>query len=176
MSGNNRYLSGKKYTTLAPVKGIVEIEAGDFVFLNNHAGALGTSSASSGFAADNYVYPFSMLSSTAPNAAECIIADGFLGVALESSPSGVTENITVAQGEVFRMYLNPVGNVTMGLIASACTQPSIGCSPHHVAVGNILAPGSTGYLGYVVKTESGATFVDVLIQGAFGPNGVVPQV
>ena len=52
MTAYNRYLSGEMNTVVAPVKGSVVIEAGDFLFINETGGALGLA-----IAADNYAYP-----------------------------------------------------------------------------------------------------------------------
>lgn len=92
---------------------------------------------------------------------------------MESSPSGVTENISVAKAGVFRYPLYRNGAVTVGALISAVSTLTAGTGVSKQAVFmSSTAPGSTAYLGYVVKTESGASFVDFQIRTAGGPNGL----
>jgi len=172
MAGNNKYLKGKQSTQLTPVKGNIVIEAGDLLFLNATAGSLGL-----GNAADNYAYPVSSLvpATGGTNTAKILTAN-FLGVSLESSPSGVTENITVAKGGVFRFPLHPsyIGSsVSVGTsISFVSNELAAGVSAAYV-MHIATNPGCTAYVGYCTKTESGATFVDVNIQTAYGPFGTI---
>ena len=173
MAGNNRYLKGKQSTQLTPVRGNIAIDAGDLLFLNATKGSLGA-----GKAEDSYAYPISSLA-PATGGTNCakILTANFLGVALESSPSGVTENITVAKSGVFRYPLHAAyqtGAVTIGAsISFVSNELSAGVSVQNVVSLNSGYHGSTAYVGYCIKTESAATYVDINIQTAYGPFGVI---
>jgi len=172
MAGNNRYLKGKQSTQLTPVKGNIVIDAGDLLFLNATGGSLGI-----GKAADSYAYHVSsLIPATGLTSAAIILYNNFLGVALESSPSGVTENITVAKSGVFRFPLHPsyIGSsVTIGTsISFVSNELAAGVSNPYVMHIN-TNPGCTAYIGYCVKTESAATYVDINIQTAYGPFGTI---
>jgi predicted RecA/RadA family phage recombinase len=163
-------LKGNAEEGLVAIHGNIVVEAGDLMFLNTTAGIV------YGVAADNYGYPFTSLTcTTAATAREYALISNFLGVAMESSPSGVTENITVTKSGVFRFPLVHKAGVTVGAlvsaVSSAATTSTSGVSDQHVAiVGDAQA--TTAYLGYVTKTQSGASYVDFQIRTAFGPAGV----
>ena len=178
MAAQNRHLRGDKEEVLASVKGSTVIEAGDFLFRNSIDGLVGTGVAGGAIAADNTVYPFDYAMNSASET--CTIVAGihtnFLGVAMESSPSGSTENISVATAGVFRypMYRNSA--VTIGSKISAVSTftaaSSAGVSPqsvYHIAT----TPGTTAYLGYITKTESGASYVEFRIRTAFGSGALI---
>lgn len=163
MSGTNRHLRGATNDILAPVHSYHTVYAGDFMVLNAVGGITGT-----GNSADNYAVPFTeakMAAASAENS-HYNLYTYFMGVAMEDSPSGVTENITIAQSGVFRYPVHSSfigGAVTIGaLISSVSNTQAAGASPQHVAHGTPAAGtiSSTAYLGYIVKTESGASFVD----------------
>jgi len=167
MAGQNRYLRDGTNTILAPVHGNVEINSGDLVFINSLNGLVGGEVIGNAIAADQYVYPFNKAVNAGSPAAgvQFGVYTYFAGVAMESSPAGVTENITVAVDGVFRYPLYALSAVTVGsLITSVSPYVStLGVSPQAVSIiGYGLA--TTAYLGYVVKTESGASFVDFEIR------------
>jgi len=166
MTAHNRYLRGDLETILADVHSYTVVEAGDFMFLADTDGDLG-----SGLSADNYAYPFDRARAvTAGTAINLTLSDGFLGVAMESSPSGVTEKITIATKGIFRYPMYKIFGVTVGQAISAPTPaagPASGVSNQGV-YNSASAPGSTAYLGYCVKTESGASFVDFQIRTLTG--------
>jgi hypothetical protein len=83
---------------------------------------------------------------------------------MDGSVSGVTEKITVATNGVFRYpMVGGTGGVTIGALVSA-TSPTTGSPPSVQTVCRInTSPGTTAYLGRIVKTQSGATYVDFQI-------------
>jgi len=176
MSGKNRYLKGDINPIIAPVHSYHTVEAGDFMVINKVAGMCGV-----GQTADNYAFPFSEVKTaggaggSGTLASQGFIYTYFLGVAMEDSPSGVTENITVATSGVFRhpLHSSLVGAVTIGALVSAVSNNlAAGVSPQVLCHGAAGAITSTAYLGYIMKTESGASFVDFQLRTAFGPGGV----
>jgi len=175
MSGKNRHLKGAMNPIIAPVHSYHVVEAGDFMLLNATAGAL-----VAGGSADNYAVPFSytLMAAASAEMSAHVRTTYFLGVAMEDSPSGVTENITIAQSGVFRypLHVTLVGaGVTIGSFVSAVSNTqAAGTSNQNVAVGSHAAGAidCTAYLGYIIKTESGATFVDFQLRTAYGPGGL----
>lgn len=175
MAAQNRHLRGDREEVLAPVHGNVVVEAGDLMFLNTVNGLVGAETVGGGIAADNYAYPFNKAvnAATALTGIQYAIYTNFLGVAMESSPSGTTENISVATNGVFRYPIYRNGAVTIGSLISAVSNQAsnVGVSSQTVYIA-ATAPGTTAYLGYIVKTESGASFVDFQIRTAFGSSGL----
>jgi hypothetical protein len=175
MAAQNRHLRGAREEVLADIHGNTVVEAGDFMFRNAVAGSVGSGTVGDGIAADNYAFPFNK----AINAASVLtgiqycIYSNFLGVAMESSKSGVTEKISIAKAGVFRYPLYGKSAVTVGALVSAVSAydsaQGVSAQCVHQAA---TAPGSTAYLGYIVKTESGASFVDFQIRTAFGSAGL----
>lgn len=165
MTAFNRLLRGNQNTILAAIRGNVVVEAGDFMVHNNTAGMISAGgTAADGLAADAYVYPFNMVEngSSSHTTIMNLVYTNFLGVALESSPSGVTEQITVAvDGVVQYPMVAGIGGVTVGALVSA-TSSATGTPPSAQLVSRVNDAtylGSTAYLGRIVKTESGASFV-----------------
>jgi len=170
MAAHNRHIRGEREEVLASIKGSTVVEAGDLMFLNNSDGVVGASSS-----ADNYAYPFSSAANSASVATGIIEAlyTQFLGVAMESSPSGTTENISIATDGVFKYPLYRIGAVTIGATVSSVSVLTSGTGvSDQVVFQSTTAPGSTALLGYIVKTESGASFVDFQIRTAFGSSGL----
>jgi len=175
----NRHLRGDIHPLIVGVRSTVVIAAGDLLFSNTTAGITPSFNTS----ADNLAYPLTdFMATTGGVFAAGIISKNFLGVAMQDSQSGVTEKITVATAGVFRFPLHTAhvpGGVTIGSKVSAVSREitagtGTGVSSGHVIM-NTSNPGSTCYLGYCVKTESGASFVDFQLRTAFGPGGVVGQ-
>ena len=159
MAGYNRHLKGKTNPQIVDVRGSSAVEAGDLMYRNT---------------VDNYAHPFNeLVTSTAGTARENTLYTNFLGVAMETSPSGVTEKITIATSGVFRFPLNIASAVTIGALVSACSVPGDSGSSAAVVTNNATASafGTTCYLGYIVKTESACTYVDFELRTAFGPGG-----
>ena len=175
MAGVNRHLREDTESILAPVHGNIEGEVGDLLLLNNVAGSVGFTS-STLLAADNYVFPFTYARGvTAASYQDNVLLQQFIGVAMTGSLLGVTNNIVVATEGVFRYPLNSLNSaVTEGAKVSACcpaiTTLLIGTGSSNQAVINHATQsgkGTTAYIGYCVKTESGASFVDFRIHTAF---------
>ena len=166
MAGYNRHLREDPEVIGARVRGNVEVECGDLMYWNPN---------------DYYAEPFTkVISATRGDTISGIIKLNFLGVALEGSPSGSTESIGVAPAGVMRFPLSHAPSaVTVGALVCAVSPAiggSAGVSDQYVSVTPPNASvfnGTTGYLGYVVKTESGASYVDFQMRSTFGPGGIV---
>jgi len=175
MAAHNRHLRGNREEVLVDVHGSTVVEAGDLMFRNAVDGSVGSGTVGDGIAADNYAYPFNKAinAASALTGIQYCIYTNFLGVAMESSKSGVTEKISVAKAGVFRYPLSRIGAVTVGSLISAVSSPSSATGVSNQAVFmSATYPGSTAYLGYIVKTESGASFVDFQIRTAFSSGGL----
>ncbi len=164
---HSRHVRGDTGDILMEIRGNVVVESGDMMFLNDTAGDLGAT-----WTADNRAYPFNWARGvTAGVSAWKTVHDGFLGVAMKASRSGTTEKIAIATKGVFRMDNSVNGAVTAGALVSAVTASGQGVPPQDVYTGvsaTMTAPASTAYLGYCVKTESGATAIDFEIRTIYG--------
>ena len=179
MAGRNRHIKGDINPIIAPVHSYHIVEAGDFMVLNSTSYY-----ADKGITADNYAVPFNEINGDTTNGGpqqNHWVYTKFLGVAMEDSPAGVTENITIATTGVFRYPMHSMispSAVTIGSKISAVS-PTLtggnGVSQQIVIHGTTGIRVSTAYLGYIVKTESGASFVDFAMYSAFGPGGLVSQ-
>ncbi len=162
MAGYNRHLREDSEVIGARVRGNVVVENGDLMYWNPN---------------DYYAEPFKkIVSATRGDTISGIITLGFLGVAVEGSPSGSTETIGIAQAGVMRFPLAHPGGTTVGSKVSAVSPAiggSAGVSDQHVSINAVTSTGTTGYLGYIVKTESGASYVDFQMRSLFGPGGIV---
>lgn len=162
MSGQNRHLKGDTNEMIMPVRGKTVIEAGDFVY--QHSGD------------SYYLLPVSKwkdISTT--GACGTDVALNFAGVALEGSPSGVTENVTVATAGIFRYPLAHKSAVTIGAIVTAVTnQAGSGSSNQYVENSEILTTGTTIRYGIIVKTQSATSFVDFMLMTKF--SGATAQI
>jgi len=167
MAAQNRYLRGDQNTILADVHSFTTIEAGDMLFVFSVDGDRGVN-----ITADNYVFPFTDIKPVSAGTNHGFTArNQFVGVAMESSPSGVTEKIAVATSGIFRypQILFKGSAVTIGALVSAgspAAGSAAGVSAQAVYTGTAY-PGSTAYLGHVVKTHSGATYIDFQINTMF---------
>ena len=175
MAGRNRHLKGDINPIIAPVHSYHTVEAGDFMVLSAVNRMIEDE-----ISADNYAAPFSAVKPDATHPVATLtnfLWTYFLGVAMEDSPAGVTENITIATTGVFRYPIHPIvapGAVTIGSKVSAVssTLTGNGVSAQTVIHGTDAARMCTAYLGYIVKTESGASFVDFALRTAYGPGGL----
>jgi len=171
MAAHNRHIRGKTNERLVPVRGNVVVEAGDFMYIDTVGGVRGTT-----IAVDRYADPFNLAvnSSSSQSSIMHEIYENFLGVAMESSPSGTTEDISIASSGIFSYPLsNATGSaVTVGALISAVSPSATGTAVSAQAVVNsITQPGSTAYLGYCIKTESGASYVDFQLITASSSRG-----
>lgn len=170
MAGQNRWIRGEREEYLADVHGNVTVEAGDFMFIDKDDGARGAS-----VTADNYAYPFNKAANGASLATGIIAAlyTQFAGVAMEGSPSGTTNKISIGTAGIYRYPLYRNGAVTVGATVSSVSVFTSGTGVSNQTVfQSTSAPGCTALLGYIVKTESGASFVDFQIRTAYGSGGL----
>ena len=160
MAGYNRYLRGNKMEIIVPVRGKTAIEAGDFCYFQ-HGDSY-------------YTYPFSDHRASGGSYAQDLY-DYFAGIAMETSPAGTTENITVATAGVFRYPLLFDSAVTVGAVVSACTRPTGSGATNQVVTNNNdnAGSGTSVYLGIIVKTDTSATsFVDFQLRAKAGLSAV----
>lgn len=159
MSGHNRYLRGNIMEVLAPVRGKHTIEAGDFCYYDS-----GDS---------NYCTSFAQNKTAGVTRVD--LFDYFAGVAMEGSPSGTTNNITVATAGVFRYPLIYDSAVTIGSVVSA-TSTTAGVGTTAQLVSNSIAEaagGCTVPLGVIIKTNTSAvSFVDFQLRTMAGMGAV----
>lgn len=171
MTAHNRLLRGPHKEVLVDIRGNVVVEAGDFMVRNSTVGMISEAGTTGdGLAIDGYAYPFNDVENAATSQASMIdlLYNAFIGVALESSLAGVTESIAVGtEGTYSYPMIGGSGGVTLGSLISA-TSPATGTPPSAQMVARVnTSPGSTAYLGRIVKTESGATYVDFQIRTLF---------
>lgn len=167
MAGNVRNLRGNTKQIRATVPGSVVVEAGDLVGLNYVDGYYGAGGVANLNQANGYIYPLGYCRpATGGSGMDIAIAESFAGVALTGSASGSTDEVVVGVDGIARypIIIGPSA-VTIGARVSAVSgTPLTGTSNQTVAVNADRTPahstGTTGYLGTVVKTESGASFVD----------------
>jgi len=166
MSGHNRHLRGATNDVMMPVHGSVVIEPGDLVIINSVRGSCGNASTTL-WQEDNYVFPLSYCrTATAGSQFDMQLQTTFMGVAMSGSISGITNNIRVASSGIFRYPLNHISAVTVGSRVFSPTPAggvlAGGGSVQAVAAAGSQAAGdgSSAALGVIVKTESGASFVD----------------
>jgi len=173
MAGQNRHLRGETRIVLANVHGNVTIEAGDLVVINRDPGIVGQGAITTMLLEDGYAFPLTWVNAaTAGSGWDHALATNFVGVAMENSASGTTENISIATAGTFRYPLYSISAVTVGAKISAVSPAGgsgsmAGTSRQTVINENTQSTiGSTAYLGTCVKTESGASFVDFEIRSA----------
>ena len=132
MAAHNRYLRGDMMEILAPVRGKTVIEAGDFCYY--HSGD------------SYYLFPFSDHKNSGASL-NLDLYDYFAGVAMESSPAGTTENITIAQAGVFRYPMEFASAVTVGQVVSACSVTTLSMfSSNSISVFNLVTRSFISYL------------------------------
>ncbi len=171
MGAFNRHIRGETEDVLGKVHGNVVVEAGDFMFKDSDAigaGAGGVRGA--GITNDYYIYPFNKATNAASLGTGVYgnMILSFLGIAMESSPSGVTESITIATDGVFSYPMVHTSATTIGALISTVsgTLSAVGVSSQAVAnLGDGQA--TTAYLGYTVQTQSATSYVDFQIRTAY---------
>ena len=129
---------------------------------------------------EGYAYPFSSYAgvSKATGFGHALYHK-FLGIALSGSALGVTGRVTVAQSGVFRFLLRDQTGVTAGNLISSVSphvglKAATGGASRNVVTDSatLSGLGTTAYLGYIIKTESGASFVDFRLRTAYGLDGL----
>jgi len=166
MSANNRHLRGNTKQVQGTVAGAISVEPGDLVGVNNTDGYYGNTVTTLN-QANNYLYPILWARAvTTLTSFGKAIASTFVGVAMTGSAAGTTNEITVATDGIFRypLVLAPSA-VTIGSKISAVSGTQASGSSNQAVAANddndaAGSNGCTAYLGYIVKTESGASFVD----------------
>ena len=160
MAKHNRHLRESTDEVLIDVHGNTVVDAGDLMFIDRSAGVRGA-----GNAPDDYAYPFE--AATAINGVSTatavfdLLEPRFIGIAMESSPTGVTEKISIATAGIFKMPMPGITGVTLGSLISAVSPAATIINSTQVA-----GESSTGYnasclLGYVTKSQaSPATYVE----------------
>ncbi len=167
MAGHNRHLRGDINSIKIPCHGNITIEPGDLCVI---AGTTPVAPAQCGGKADRYVYPFSAVTGATEAGLGAKLKNWFVGVAMSGSPSGVTNNVTVAQTGVFRYPMATTGGTTIGLTVTGVTPTSnyatTGGSKQYVYG---AGSGSSVYLGYTVITQKGgSSYVDFRIKTKYG--------
>ena len=164
MAGNNRHLRGNTQQFSGEVNANVVVEPGDLIGINTTDGYYGPGTYLNLDQSNQKLYPFSCMRAITPGT-DHIIATTFMGIALTGSASGTTSNIVVATDGIFRYPLIAAPSaVTIGAKVSCVSgTQAAGVSSQTVAANadrDGLTKGSSAYLGVIVKTESGASFVD----------------
>jgi len=164
MAKHNRHIRGKTEEIDVPINGRRAVDAGDLMFLDTQdgAGGLGESVTYTGI-------PFDLGQKANDASAALVVLNlaytNFLGIAMETSPVGVTEFISIATAGVFRMPLTDLTGVTIGskvCIASPAT--AVNLSADTVA-GESSVGASSAYLGWVTKSgASSQTYVEFELQ------------
>ena len=172
MAGHNRHLAGKTNDIRLPIRGQTVVESGDLMLRNGETwgGMMGT-----GRSLDYYGYPIDEVSSSCKSfQADTFAYHSFIGIAMNGSKSGVTEDIACATSGMFRYPLQTghsgvtTSNVTAGMKVSMATG----------TVAQQVRPGTSSvslFIGYCAKTESGASFIDFFLRSKYGPAGQIDQ-
>lgn len=169
MSGHNRHLRGDINSIKIPCHGNTVIEPGELCVI---AGVTQVApQPASGNKADRYVYPFSAVTGATEDAVAAMTKNWFVGVAMNGSASGVTNEVTVAQTGVFQYQMIKAGGTTVGYKVTAVTPTSsyatIGASDQYVFGAG--SGGVSSYLGYCVVTQKGgSSYVDFRIKTKYG--------
>ena len=176
MAGHNRHIAGETNEILAPIRAQTVVESGDLIWIYDEGvGANGGMIVTR--APDYYAYPMSSMSTTCSGLRRTQFIKGenlFLGVAMDASDSGVTEDIAVATSGQFRYPLASISaaattsNVTAGMKVSVTSRPL----DQYVMQGS-SSQGCSAYIGYCTKTESGASFVDFFLRTDKGPAAII---
>lgn len=175
MSLGNRHLFGDIEGIQVTIRSTVIVKPGDLVFQNAAAGLVQKGLANAKATADNYGYP--LAAGATETSSLVTLGSHFLGVAMDDSPYGTTDTITVATTGNFRFPLEVKCGVTLGALiggvsplsgfdADAQTTASWQAFPYTGLGGN-----SAVTIGYCIKKESGASYVDVFLRTKTGPGG-----
>ena len=125
---------------------------------------------------DSYAYPNSAYMNypaTGGTKTHANWSAGLLGIAMDDS-AAVTSLIAIATAGVFRFPLWRKSNVTLGTVVSATTRGTFSATASTTASYQVHLDLNAGAsLGYIVKSQSGATNVDVMIRTVVGPGGVI---
>ena len=164
MAKHNRHLRGATEEIDVSIAGRVAVDAGDLMYLDTVAGMNETGAAAT-LTGMPFDYGQKANDASASLVVTHILYDNFLGVAMETSPLGVTEFISVATAGVFRMPLSDGTGVTIGSKVSAVS-PVTALNISATNVGGESSAGATSaYLGWVTKSgASSQTYVEFELQ------------
>jgi hypothetical protein len=168
--GVHRHLYGKADEVQVTVRETVTVKPGDLMFLNNTNSFVTNQLAGASAAADYYAYPWAAGKEwDVPASGVTSCNYGFVGVAMDDSPNGSTDTISIATKGVFRFALGTKGAVTIGAVVQAYRPSGFDASSSTTASRQVqTAITSGGSVGYCIKTESGASNVDFRIRTLLG--------
>jgi len=152
MSKNQRYLYGDVKDVKVPIHGNVVVEKGDLMFIMKTDSTIVDVTT-----ADNYGYPASSLQ----DVTTVYYADQFAGVANNGSVAGVTEEIQVATGGVWRFPLATAKDVVVGAIVSGTTSAAKVADDQQVNTKTTATKIIGTTIGKCIRTEASAANVDV---------------
>lgn len=168
----NRHLYGDTLPVSADVPDCVKVVAGDLMLLceEYHTDISYTLRTNSGLT--RYAYPFAA-GITATALASRATAP-FLGVAMDDSPNGSTDTISVATAGVFEFPLTTQAGITIGKVIQAHVATGFSKTSQTSASYEVIqTSGSGASIGYCVKTEAGAKTARVLIRTKYGLGGMI---
>ena len=169
----NRHLYGAMLPVQANVPDCVAVKPGDLMFVAT-AGRLDLNKALRTKSGNtSYCYPMAAGTTHSSHwSGTTTLAARFIGVALDDSPYGSTDTISVATAGVFEFPLAAAAGVTLGYLAKA--KPSGYSAGSATTASYQLIPQSGGgvSVGWVQKTEVGAKTVRVMIRTLLGPGGI----
>jgi len=170
----NRHLRGDMLPVIGTVPDCVTVKPGDLVFLARYMHLDVNRSLASKSGGTNYVYPYSAgVTHSALVSGSTTFAARFLGIALDDSPKGSTDSISIATAGVFEFPLTSRAGVTIGKLAAGIAPT--GFSTSSQTTGAYSAAQSATYgcsIGWVYRTQSSASKVAVFIRTSYGPGGI----
>jgi len=161
MAKVNRHLRGDTNEVECAVHGHNVVEKGDLVWTYKIS-TFGCKTASPGGNAQTADWYTQSMSDNAGVTAVYYDAQ-FAGIAMKGSIAGTTENIPVATTGIFRFPLKATTGVTIGQLVCGATSAAA-VNSNQIVVSKTAAELTDEYfciLGYCVKTEAGATNVDL---------------
>lgn len=170
------HLYGDIMEIQATVRETVTVAPGNIMILNSIADLIANGSLSGASTTpDNYAYPIGTAAYHGPTQWVQNANARFLGVAMDDSAK-VTNTIAIATAGAFRFPLSMKSAVTLGAIMSGVSNHSTfsvnsSTSDSYAVAGGSTESGAT--LGRCLKTESGASKVDVMIRTMLGFGGVI---
>lgn len=167
----NRHLYGDMLPVRADVPDSVVVAAGDIMYLvedihqNCNVGLRGTSGLTA------YAYPWASGQTTSC----CMgVTSPFVGIAIDDSPHGATDTISIATAGVFEFPLSTGAGVTLGRVIQAHKPTGFSASANTTASYEVILESGGGVsVGYCMKTEAGASTARVLIRTKYGPGGII---
>ena len=167
------YLRGETNEILVPIHGKTVITKGELIFLAQDATVI------VGGTADGYGYPAAQLGGTTPTYFE----NNLVGISMQGSVSGVTEDIAVATSGIFRAQHRLGTSATSkhvypGSIVSAATVGASGVTPSGTTV-VCTSLAATEYdgnrIGRAVKKQPSATHVDFMLMTKLSGNSITAR-